>query len=320
MPDVVLEQSLPSARAREIQDLFDRAGQPEFSAVYDRMYRVRERLGMRSWVGMETERAVLHISVSRETFSTGTLSLTCGLPGDLMADETHRQFWHPVKLVRRMVADVRADGSVDFLLTSFVPAAEAIFRAAGFRHFTDVHRHVLPLTWPYPLVRRIQHRQARPRLTVLPLADARLPALLAPLQSSGTFRPLPTAEFYATRTPRLEYPAGAWLLAGDPAHPDAAVLTSRKSNDEIAIADVLWRDTATPLAGVISAVARWAARQKHRRMNMMTIAGSPLSNAAARAGFLIRPQPHTMMILPITQVEVPPPDEWTFTPFVLTSW
>lgn len=320
MPDLVLERSLPSARAREIQALFDRAGQPEFSAVYDRMYRVRERLGMHSWVGMEAERAVLHISLSREPFSNGTTSLTCGLPGDLMADETHRQFWHPVKLVRRMVADVRLDRSADFLLTSFVPAAEAIFRAAGFRHFTDVHRHVLPLTWPYPLLRRINHGQRRPRLTQVSPGDIRLPAMFARLKSSNTFRPLPSPEFYSTRMPRNEYPAGEWLLAGDPEDPDAAVLTSRKSREEVAIADVLWRDETTPLAGVVSAVARWARQQGHKRMMMMSIATSPLSRAAVRAGFLVRPQPHTMMVLPITDAAIPPPDHWTFTPFVLTSW
>lgn len=321
MPDLVLERVLPSARAEQILTLFSRAGQPEFSAVYDRMYRVRERLGLHSWIGMEGDRAVLHVSLSPEPFSDGTRTIICGLPGDLMADETHRQFWHPVKLVRRMVSDARAQRAADFMLTSYVPAAEGIFRAAGFRHFADVHRHVLPLVWPYLFLRRLLHGERRPALTAMPFDDERISAVLAQLRSSDTFRPVPTRDFYLTRMPRMEYPAGTWLVAGDLRSPDAAVLVSRKSDREVAIADALWRDAAVPLAGMLSSVARWATKQGHRTMTMMTITGSPLSHAAVQAGFFVRPQPHTMMILPLAEaVEIPPPDRWTFTPFVLTSW
>lgn len=270
---------------------------------------------------MEGSRTVLHISITPQAFSDGVRTLTCGLPGDLMADPTHRQFWHPLKLMRTMVADVRKEHAADFLLTSFVPAAEGIFRAAGFQRFANVARHVLPLFWLYPLLRRLLHREARPHLTSVPFGDNRLQPLLGRMTSPGTFRAIPSLEYYSTRVPRLEYPAGTWLLAGAPDAPDAMVLVSPKSREEIVLADVLWRDAATPLAGVLSAIARWAARQGHRRLVLMTMEGSRLSREAQRAGFLIRPNPHVMMILPLCEPSlIPPPEKWSFTPFVLTSW
>jgi hypothetical protein len=238
-----------------------------------------------------------------------------------MADESHRQFWHPVKLVRRMVADARAAGGVDFLLTSFTPAAEGIFRAAGFQRFATLARFVMPLVWPYPVLRRIAHRERRPRLTPLDHADAGMERLWPGLASPGAFRAIPSPQFYRTRMPRQEYPAGTWLLAGDPESPDAAVLVSPKSREELSVADIVWRQPNPPLAGIFSAVARWAARAGHSRLTMMTIDSSGLAAAARRAGFLARQAPHVVMLLSLREsAEIPGPERWAFTPFVLTSW
>jgi hypothetical protein len=321
MPDLVLEQSLPSARAAEIQALFDRAGQPEFSATYERSYRVRERFGLRSWVGIEAARVVLHISVSPERFSIGSVSFTGGLPGDLMADAAYRQFWHPLKLVRRMVADVKREGKLDFLLTSFVPAAEGVFRAAGFMHFAALQRHTMPLVWPWPFVRRLMHGETPPRLTAFAFTDDRPIEAMTKLRSPDCMRPVPSREYYATRMPRIEYPAGTWLIAGDPAAPDAAVLVSPTPHRDLSIVDVLWRDVDVRLSGLLSAVATWAARHGHRRAYITTIPGTRLANAALSAGFIARPSESALMLLPIADKEkLPPPEQWVLTPFALTGW
>jgi hypothetical protein len=133
MADLVIERCLPSERAGEIQALFCRAGHPEFATVYERVYRVRERLGLRSWLGRLEDRVVLHISVSLESFTDGTRTLSCGLLADLMADESHRDFWGPIKLARRMVGDLRKDRTADFLLTSYLPVAEGNVQRMGIR-------------------------------------------------------------------------------------------------------------------------------------------------------------------------------------------
>ena len=321
MADLALEQSLPSARAADIQALFERAGQPEFRAAYERAYRVRERFGLRSWIGVEDARVVLHISVSPERFTFGPRTFTGGMPGDLMADSTHRQFWHPLKLVRRMVADVKKEGTLDFLLTSFVPAAEGVFRAAGFQRFAPLQRHVMPLTWPYPLARRLLHRERSAPLTAVPFTDERAIAVLGRLTSPDVMRAAPAREYYLTRMPRQEYPAGTWLLAGDPAAPHAMVLVSPMPHRDLAIADAIWRDRTTGLAGVLSGVAAWAARQGHRRVYLTTIPGTRLATDAQRAGFLPRPSEASLMLLPLGDAgTIPPPDAWALTPFALTGW
>lgn len=320
MADLTLERCLPSACAAEIQALFTRAGQPEFSSVFDRVYRVREKLGMRSWVARENNDVVLHISAAPEPFSHGSRTVKGALLADLMADPTHRDFWGPIKLARKMVSDIRAEGATDFIATSYLPAAEGVFRAAGFKQFAVVRRHVMPLIWPYPLVRRLLLRQRVPRLTAVPFRDGRSEIDLSDLASPGCFRPLATPEYFGTRMPRLEYPSGTWLLAGEAASPDAVVLVSPKPT-ELIIADVLWRDENVSLAGVLASVSRWAARSGNRRLTITTMEQSRLGEAARRAGFLPRPETYTLLLLPISAPAViPPPERWCFTPFVLTAW
>lgn len=321
MADLVIERSLPSERAAEILDLFDRAAQPEFPAVFEQAYKPRERSGLRSWIGFSGDKAVLHIAVTPQQLSDGSRSLTLGLLGDLMADETQRNFWGPLKLARQMVADVRKDRSADLLLTTFVPAAESVFKACGFRPFTAMRRFVLPLQWPYPLLRRLQHGERRPAVTAIPWGDEGVYRLLGDLTSPDTLRPVVSRDYFTTRMPRLAFAAGAWLLAGAPGSPDAVALVAPKPNRELAIADLLWRDVGTPLAGVLSSVARWAARSGYRRVSLTTLPGSRLSVEAQRAGFLMRPDDYALLMLPICAPElIPPHDRWSFTNFVLTSW
>jgi hypothetical protein len=320
MADLLIERCLPSARATEIQGLFIRAGQPEFRTVYDRVYRVRERSGLRSWIGMLEGQAVLHISVAPQPFSDGTRTFTGGLLADLMADDTRRDFWGPVKLARQMVGDLRRDGAIDFLLTSYLPMAEAVFKAAGFRQFGVLRRHVLPLVWPYPLLRRVLHGEPRPRLTAVPFGSETMEAL-SELRSPGCFRAMQTPEYFATRMPRIEYPSGTWLISGALSAPDAAVLVSPGTRGGLMVVDLLWRDATVGLAGLLSAVAGWASRAGHRRLNVSTLEGSRLAIAARRAGFLLRPDSYPIMLATLKpSVTLPPPHEWMLTPFLLTAW
>ena len=321
MAELLIESCPPSARADAIQNLFSRAGQAEFRNVYERVYTVRERLGLRSWVGMLGDEAILHISVSPQPFSDGELVLHGGLLGDLMADDSRRDFWGPLKLARRMVADVRRDAAMDFLLTSYLPAAEAVFRASGFKSFGVLRRLALPLVWPYPTIRRLQHRQHVSRLTARPYGGDDIYPLLEELRSPGGFRPVPSREYFTTRMPRIEYPIGSWLLAGDTSAPEAAVLVAPKEHGVLVVADVLWRNESPGLAGLFSGVARWAARTGHRRLSLTVMEESCLWVAARCAGFLPRSDSYPIMVQSIRHPEpLPASPRWAITPFALTAW
>lgn len=321
MAEVLIERCVPSDRAGEIISLFHRVGHPEFTTVFDRVYRVREQRGLRSWIGLLPRQAVLHICMSPWLFSEGDRVIAGGILGDLMADPTQRDFWGPVALVRRMVGDVRASQYPDFLLTSYIHAAEAIFRAAGFTAFPHLIRYVLPLVWPYPALRGLQHGERRPRLTAVPFGEYLGDPAFQRLRSPGCFRPVADTEYFGTRMPRVEYPAGHWLIAGTSDAPDALVLTSPRSTRELVIADVLWRDEAPALAGLLSSVARWAARREYGSVSLTTLEGSRLAIAAQRAGFLLRPDPYPLMLLTTNPAAViPPPAEWWLTPFALNTW
>jgi hypothetical protein len=320
MADLVIERCLPSDRAASIHELFARAGQPEFAGIFQQVYRPRERHGLRSWVASDADRVLLHISLALQPFSDGTRTVSVGLLGDLMADASHRDFWGPIKVVRRMVADVKQERTADVLLTSYLPAATAVFKAGGLTPVAAMHRYVMPLVWPYPLVRRWLHGEGLPALTAVPFAEARMADFLADMTSPGSFRPVATPEFFETRMPRKSYPSGTWLLMGAVHAPDVAVLVS-PTEGELVVADVVWRHGSPPLAGALSATARWASGQGHRRLSLTVMQSTPLATAAKRAGFLIRPGAYPLMMRSLAaRDDAVPVEEWTFTPFVLTSW
>ncbi len=321
MGDLVIEQCLPSQRSTELLDLFGRAGRPEFSSVYETVYRPRESAGLKSWVGTSDAKAVLHISVTPLRFFDGNQALTGGMLADLMADESHRDFWNPIKLVRKMVADVRQQRMADFLFTTTVAAAKGVFRAAGFEQFALIRRYVMPLRWPYPLLRRLQHGQRRPTLTALAFDDSRVPAILQRFRLGGFFRPVPDADYYGTRMPRWSYPAGTWLIEGEPEAPQTLVLVSPTTKSELSVADILARDDSPRLAGVMSAVAKWGASRGFRQMSLSTIEGSRVADLAVRTGFIGRDQAYGFYVLPLNKsAELPPSARWLFTPFVLSAW
>jgi hypothetical protein len=121
--------------------------------------------------------------------------------------------------------------------------------------------------------------------------------------------------------PRIQYPAGHWLIAGRPEDPEALVLTSPRSTEELVVADVLWRDESVPLAGVFSSVGRWAAGQGYRRLTLATLENSTLARAAHRAGFLCRQDPLPLLLVSADpSIEIPPSHQWTLTPFALSTW
>ena len=103
--------------------------------------------------------------------------------------------------------------------------------------------------------------------------------------------------------------------------PEALALVSPKPMGDLLIADLRWRSGDAPLSGYLAAIAGWAARHGHRRVSLTTIPGSRLAAAGIAAGFLLRPVEYGLLALPIRPLDqIAAPDEWSITPFALTSW
>src|SRR6185503_6604335 len=127
-------------REREIKELFAQSDRSQFAEIFDRTYRPRADHGLRSWFGSTGEQVVMHISVTPMRFVGGGHTQRCGLLSDLMVHEQHRDFWGPVRLLRKMLSDVKRGGQLDFLITTSTADAEPIFKAGGFKPFGTLRR------------------------------------------------------------------------------------------------------------------------------------------------------------------------------------
>lgn len=320
MTELAVELCDPRERETEITRLFARNGQPAFGAVFDRAYRRRAERGLRSWVGMSGEQAVMHISVTPLRFTDGARTLTCGVLGDLMVDESHRDFWAPVRLLRRMVSDLKRAGEVDFLFTTTVADAQPVFKAGGFKPFGTLRRYVLPLARPYLGVARLRgrvaHRRAIPSASHLPDNG------VLTFQGGSHWRLKADAEYYDTRIPRAEFTDGTWLAVGgsNGGAGGWALLSRNGKLPEMALADAFWSEEGVRLGEVVHAAGRWARAQRYNKLTLTTIAESHVARQLERAGWFARDVRSTLLIQQLGKVAPPPVEQWFLPGFALSSW
>jgi hypothetical protein len=323
MSEVALESCDPRDREGDLKDLFARSGKTGFAEVFDRTYRPRADNGLRSWIGVSGNQVVMHISVTPMRFRGGGRTLQGGLLSDLMVDDQHRDFWGPVRMLRKMLSDLKRGGQVDFLLTTSTPDAEPIFKAGGFKPFGTLRRYTLPLSWPYLAASRVRSGSgllaARPR--VVPKCDY---AALASL-SDGTeyLRPEPAATFYDTRIPRLESVDGTWLgVSGKREEGGGFALVSRVADAPqlLALADAFWSEVGTRLGRVAHAAAAWGRSQRFRRLGLTMIDESRATQQLKRAGFLARETRSSLLVNQLGSAAPPPVDRWFLTGFALSGW
>ena len=315
MTELVVESCDPSSREEQIKELFARNGQPQFAAAFDRAYRARAAIGLRSWLGRLGDRLVMHVSVSPVRFRLGDRTVLCGVMGDLMVEEAQRDFWAPVRLLRTVVADLKKEGHFDFLLTTTTSEAEAVFKAAGYKPYGSLRRFVLPLNAAYLTFASMRGRV--PRLAVSGTGARRADA--SGVDADGLWRPEPTDEYYGTRLAREEFREGTWLTIGEKAGATGSVLLSTQENPhELNFADAFWSGGPAGLAPVSLAAARWARRQKMKRLSATILAESRAATQLVRAGFIPRAIRSTMLVQKLRAV--PPADDLLLTGLSLSSW
>jgi hypothetical protein len=317
--DLVVEMCDPRIRETEIKSLFARNGQSGFDAVFERAYRSRAEQGLRSWIGLSGDQAVMHISVTPMPFAGLGQTLVGGVLGDLMVDESHRDFWAPVRLLRTMVSDLKQAGQIDFLLTTTIADAEPVFKAGGFKPFGKLRRFVLPLSRPYLGVARVKGRVAS--FTAAPAGI--LPAFGNLSPRDGThWRVQTDAEYYDTRIPRGEFADGTWIGVGAEggASPAWALVSRSGKRAEMGLADMFWNEEGIGVGEVVHAAAQWARRQRFRKLTLTTLQESQVAQQLNRAGCLARDVRSDLLVQQLGPRRPPSVENWFLPGFALSTW
>ena len=293
----------PLQHADGLKALFAENEREDFAAYFDRAYPEAVRDGARSWIGRdETGTIVLHMARIPQRCTIGGRTVTGGLLVNLMADREHRSLFPALTLVRRLVSDSRADGSVDFLYTDPNTQAAALLRVAGFVPVGDLERLVLPLStsiWAGRVLVRVFHLLLRlGRRWRQPMALERVPAAsvddenLTHQPSAGTrLRFFRSAASYRRRLAAFPSSDDHWLTLrskhGTPAASANAMV--RAMLDGSAIVCSLSRTAETPLARIVPSLAQGLRRDGHRSIWLWTLAGTHFARELQRAGFIARP-------------------------------
>jgi len=322
MTGMVIESCDPRDRADQIRALFARNARPEFDAVFERVYRRGAEQGLRSWLGVVGDRVMMHISVSPRVFTNGTRTLRAGILGDLMVDESQRDFWAPLRLLRTVMADVKRAGQVDFVLTTMNPASRSLFKAGGFKPMGQLRRYVFPLFGPYLAVARLRSGAKPCVASPVELGAPEFAARLPGLGSAGLWRAQATPEYYGARIPRQDYADGMWLRVGgsEPAGQGWGLVCRHSTRPELALADAYWTPQGAGPGAIALAAARWGRGHRFSKLVMSTLDQGGVAGQLKRAGFIARPNVMTVLVQSVSQVEFPPVQDWFLTAFVFSTW
>jgi hypothetical protein len=323
MTEVVVQMCDPRDRESEIKALFARNGQPGFAAVFDRAYRQRAEHGLRSWVGMLDGQAVMHVAVSPLRFAGAGLSLQAGVLGDLMVDESQRDFWAPVRLLRRMVADMKQNGNADFLLSTTVHDAESVFKAGGFKPLGVMRRYLLPTYWPYLAFSRLRGRVKRARFRNGSADEWNAGKLSSATAEAEWLRPETHMRFYNTRIPRLEFADANWIsVGGSNGGTDGWALLSKNPQlpSELGVADLFWQEDRMRISEVLHAAARWTRKRGFNKLTFSLLGESAAAQQMEKIGFLPRDRAAAVVVQPVKKIELPAADKWFLPGFTMSSW
>jgi hypothetical protein len=321
MSELVFECCDPRDREAELKDLFARNGKAVFAEVFDRAYRVRAQHGQRSWIALQDGRAVMHIAVTPMPFVGGGRTQTGGILSDLMVDDGYRDFWAPVRLLRKLVADVKKAGEIDFLLSTTTTEAESVFKAGGFKPFGTLRRYVLPLSRLYLGVARMRASVRRSRAQQSAYSEWESTAAFS-RNTGGSWRPRPDATFYETRIPRFEFTDGKWLTIADrsKAAPAWALMARNPEHGELRLADAFWDEAGVGLGQVVHAAARWGKSQRFKKFAIGTVQESRVAGQLERFGFFARDVRSLLLINQISPNSPPPIEDWFLLGFALSGW
>jgi hypothetical protein len=314
VPSVEITRTNPLDHASEIKHLFLTHDRPEFPEFFDRAYPSAVRSGARSWIGMDTDRLVLHVAQFPHLFAFGEQTVVAGLLANLMAAKSHRTFLPAVNLLGRMTEESRAEAAFDFLYRDPSMAAKAVFAAAGFSTVGMLDRFVLPLaggSWYtdavvrlYGLVLRLGAWRRRLGVKRHEASSFDADAFERPIGTASGLRPFRPSALYHQRLPGYPSSADYWFTfhSNRGSAPASAAVFVRGSADGTARLLTVSRPPDLPITAIVPALAKALRRLGYSRLWIFTLTGTHFAHELIRAGFVPRNDKAPFIALALTEV------------------
>lgn len=301
MPNLEIRCADPIEHETAIKQLFTSNERPEFPEFFDRAYPSAVREGARSWIGIDaTGEIVLHIARFPRRFSLGDRTLVGGLLVNLMVAKSYRKTFPVLALLRRLLADSAADGSLDFLYGDPNQRADRVLQIVGLTSVGSLDRFAFPVAggpWPADLGLRAYHWFLASRLgsdgitTIEHPADGfDVAAVARPMGESPALRPFRPVEAFQQRLPGYPSATDRWFTfhRGNSAAPAVAALFVRRLENRVAHIVSVTSEPSIPPSALIPPLAHALRDANFERAWLWTTVDSNLARELKRAGFVPR--------------------------------
>jgi hypothetical protein len=215
--------------------------------------------------------------------------------------------------MRRVVADTRTQGDIDFLYGDPNAPAWALLKRIGFTSVGTLRRFVLPLAdrrWYVDAIIRVYRAAVRLRapwrrvVAVAHPADRyRADALERPAVSAAVVRPFRPVALYRQRLPGYPSTSDRWftLHRRSAATPSSAAALVRVSDDGVARLISVSRDPSLSMSAIIPPIARALRRTGSTRLWISTLEETHFAGELKRAGFVQRDDSCPVVALALTE-------------------
>lgn len=316
-----------TTRADEIKALFVRNERPGFPSFFERVYRTLSAEGGASWIATDEEgTVVMHVALFPRSFRRDGRTFRAALLGDLIADVRYRDFWSPLKLFRRAIADVKREGRFDFLYTDPSPNSIAIVKAAGFAPLGELRRYVAPVNPLYLAFCGVRARTARARAVCEDRLDATDSDSFAELGAVPDLRAQRSADFYRAHAggqlaPDARYVVVRGRSTADETPSAVGMLAPTDAPGTAALVDFQWDESRLGVHSALHAVAHAARSQGFRKLSCATLDGSRFADALSGYGFIGRECIQPIFVLGLRPSDpLPQAPEWMLTSLDGSAW
>jgi hypothetical protein len=304
----------PLDRAGEIKELFLTHDRPEFPEFFDRAYPSAVRAGAKSWIGRDADgRLVMHIARFPHRFAMGDQTLVAGVLVNLMVARSHRTFRPAAVLLKRVIADSRADQGVDFLYADPASAASVVLKAAGFSTLGTLGRFAFPLggrRWHtealarlYQLMFRLRAWSGGAEVVEHPARGFDAEAFERPAGTVPAVRPFRPAELYGRRMAGYPGDTDYWFTihrSAESGSSSGAILV-RGFPNRIAKLVSLSREPSVPLSAIVPALVAALRRAGYTRLWVATMLGTEFARDLQRVGFISRSDTSPLLAYTLTE-------------------